>query len=69
MDKDKQRLLQKLYECMDMCDEQGLHHEHSLLNMTAGCIEADLTLDALHELSNEAEEVKTNSRLKNSKNK
>ena len=64
MDKDKQRLLQKLYECMDMCNEQGLHHELSLLNMTAGCIESDLTLDALDELANEGE---TNSRLKNSK--
>tara|TARA_R110002020_G_scaffold460782_1_gene679432 strand:- start:295 stop:504 length:210 start_codon:yes stop_codon:yes gene_type:complete len=39
MNKDKQRLLQKLYEALDMCNEQDLHHEHSLISMAVGCIE------------------------------
>jgi len=50
MDKDKQRLLQKIYEAIHMCEEQDLPHEKSLLSMAAGCIEdelpdSDLTLD------------------------
>ena len=42
MDKDKQRLLQKLYEALDMCKEQGLDHEYSLISMAAGCIEDEI---------------------------
>ena len=42
MDKDKQRLLQKIYEAIHMCEEQDLKHEQSLLGMAAGCIEDDL---------------------------
>ena len=39
MNKDQQRLLQKLYDAMHMCIEQGLEHEWNLLSMAAGCIE------------------------------
>ena len=45
MDKDKQRLLQKIYEAMHMCEEQDLHHEKSLLSMAAGCIEDEETIN------------------------
>lgn len=45
MDKDKQRLLQKLYEALDMCKEQDLTHEYSLINMAAGCIEDEIEED------------------------
>lgn len=42
MNKDQQRLLQKLYEALDMCKEQDLHHEYSLISMAAGCIEDEV---------------------------
>ena len=42
MNKDKQRLLQKIYEAIHMCEEQDLHHEKSLLSMAAGCIEEEI---------------------------
>ena len=42
MNKDQQRLLQKLYEALDMCKEQDLNHEKSLLSMAAGCIEDEI---------------------------
>ena len=50
MDKDKQRLLQKIYEAIHMCEEQDLPQEELFLSMAAGCIEdelpdSDLTLD------------------------
>ena len=42
MNKDKQRLLQKIYEAIHMCEEQDLPHEKSLLSMAAGCIEDEI---------------------------
>jgi len=44
MDKDKQRLLQKLYDAMHMCKEQDLDHEYSLISMAAGCIEDEIKI-------------------------
>ena len=42
MNKDKQRLLQKLYEALDMCKEQDLAHEYSLISDAASCIEDEI---------------------------
>ena len=42
MDKDKQRLLQKLYEALDMCKEQDLAQEYSLISDAASCIEDEI---------------------------
>ena len=52
MDKDKQRLLQKLYEALDMCKEQDLAHEYSLISDAASCIE-----DEIKEEEEESEEI------------
>lgn len=49
MNKDKQRLLQKLYEALDMCIEQSLDHEYSLISMAAGCIDADYIFEPTKE--------------------
>ncbi len=53
MDKDKQRLLQKIYEAIHMCEEQDLPHEKSLLSMAAGCIEDDLTPNEVESFDSE----------------
>jgi|TARA_R100000501_G_C2596670_1_gene94996 hypothetical protein len=42
MDKDKYRLLKKLYESLKLCEELELTHEASLISMAAGCIEDEL---------------------------
>ena len=49
MDKDKQRLLQKLYEALDMCKEQDLAHEYSLISDAASCIEDEIKDDLKEE--------------------
>ena len=49
MNKDKQRLLQKLYEALDMCKEQDLAHEYSLISHAAGCIEDEIADDLKEE--------------------
>ena len=49
MDKDKQRLLQKLYEALDMCKEQDLAHEYSLISDAASCIEDEIEDDPKEE--------------------
>lgn len=45
MDKDRQKLQQKVFECIDLCWEQNLEHELSLLSMVAGCLLTDDTPD------------------------
>ena len=45
MNKERQKLQQKVFECIDLCWEQNLEHELSLLSMVAGCLLTDDTPD------------------------